>query len=74
MARTTPPDVAETVTDITPEQEEFLASQAAEYGQWVAIQPIRHGTALAYLPGDPVPASNVARHKYDETDLVEKVK
>lgn len=73
MARTTP-DVAETVTDITPEQEGFLARQAAEYGQWVAKERIYHGTALAYLPGDPVPASNVAAHKYDEAGLVEKAK
>ena len=29
---------------------------------------------LPYLPGDPVPASNVAAHKYDEVGLVEKVK
>lgn len=73
MARTTP-DVAENVTDVTPEQAAFVAAQVAEYGQWVAVQPIRHGSALAYLPGDPVPASNVARHKYDEVGLVEKVK
>ena len=36
----------------------------------------RHGLeiGLRYLPGDPVPASNVARLKYDEVGLVETVK
>ncbi len=68
------PDVAEPVAAMTDEQRAFLDAQAAEYGQWVAKDRIYHGVALAYLPGDPVPASNVAAHKYDEAGLVEKVK
>jgi hypothetical protein len=44
-----------------------------EYGQYVANQQIFSGTALIYNPGDPVPASAVALHKYDETKQVEKV-
>jgi hypothetical protein len=39
----------------TPEQ------TAKEYGQYVAVLPIEIGGALAFAPGDPVPASTVER-------------
>lgn len=52
---------------------EYVAAQADEYGQWIAAEDIFVGTARAYRKGDPVPASNVALHQYDEHDLVQKV-
>lgn len=59
---------------VTPEAvEEFRSTQQHEYAQYVALQPISYNSALAYLPGDPVPASNVERHKYAENGLVAKV-
>lgn len=58
----------------TPEQvAEHRAELIAEYGQFVAIAPITFNGAAAFYPGDSVPASNVARHKYDEQGLVAKV-
>jgi hypothetical protein len=50
--------------------EELRAAQEEEYGTYVAIVPIDVGNARAYNAGDPVPASNVAAHKYDETGQV----
>ena len=47
--------------------------QESEYGTYVALTPITFNGALAYNPGDPVPASNVARFKYDDQGLVAKV-
>jgi hypothetical protein len=49
--------------------EEAIAAADKEYGAWVATQQIYVGTALAYNEGDPVPASNVARHGYDKAGL-----
>lgn len=43
-----------------------------DYSQYVATAPIYGGTALYYREGDPVPASNVKAHKYDELGLVAK--
>jgi hypothetical protein len=37
---------------------------------WVAIKPIRFGVFLAHTPGDVVPDTNVAKHKWDEKGLV----
>lgn len=54
------------------EWEERRAAQMKEYGLWVAVQPIDHGTARAYNIGDPVPISNVERHGYDADGLVAK--
>lgn len=42
--------------------------RAKDYGQHVAADDIYHEGALAYKAGDPVPASNVKRHGYDQTD------
>lgn len=39
--------------------EDFAAAQAAEYGKWVAKEPIYVGDARAFNPGDPVPASHI---------------
>ena len=47
--------------------------QQTEYGTYVANQAIYVGTALAYNPGDPVPASNVAALGYEKDGLVDKV-
>lgn len=58
----------------TPEEvEQLRAEQATEYGTYVAVAPISFNGAPAYNPGDPVPVSNVQRHKYDEQGLVAKV-
>lgn len=43
-----------------------------EYGQYVATTSIYHDGALAYRPGDPVPATNVKAHGYDGDGLVVK--
>ena len=41
--------------------------------RYVAIQPIRHGWALAFSPGDPVHEDNVAAYGYLDDGLVEEV-
>lgn len=38
---------------------DFAAAQAAEYGKYVAKEPIRINGARAFNPGDPVPVSHV---------------
>jgi hypothetical protein len=43
-----------------------------EYSQYVAVRDIYHDGGLAYRVGDPVPASNVKAHSYDENGLVAK--
>lgn len=43
------------------EVQQLLAEQSKEYGQYVAVEPINIGNARAFNPGDPVPASHVAR-------------
>jgi hypothetical protein len=43
-----------------------------EYSQYVATRDIYHDGGLAYRTGDPVPASNVKAHSYDENGLVSK--
>ncbi len=52
--------------------EELEAAQRKEYGQYVAVQTISHHGVRAYNVGDPVPASNVAKHGYDDDGLVAK--
>lgn len=41
--------------------------------QYVAKAQIFHNNALAYNPGDPVPAPNVQAHGYERDGLVELV-
>jgi hypothetical protein len=58
----------------TPEEvQSFRAEQEKEWGQYVALAPISFNGAPAYNAGDAVPASNVAKYKYDEQGLVGKV-
>lgn len=52
--------------------EKLRQEREAEYGVWVAIQPIPWGTVLAFTPGMRVPASTVERLKWDEAGLVAK--
>lgn len=47
--------------------------QAKEYGQFVANTKIYHNGSLAYLPGHPVPVSNVKKYAYDKQGLVDRV-
>jgi hypothetical protein len=47
--------------------------QSAEYGVYVAGEQILFNGVIAYNAGDPVPISNVKRHKYDEQGLVLKI-
>jgi hypothetical protein len=61
------PAVPTTVADLRQAQQD-------EYSQYVATSDIYWGNALAYRPGDPVPASNVKVHGYDKDKLVQKVK
>lgn len=56
-----------------PTVEELLKIQEHEYGTYVAVAPITHDGALAYLPGHPVPVGNVEKYGYDKDGLVEKV-
>lgn len=60
-------------TPLDPELADRLKAQAAEYGTWRAKGPIYVGTALAYRAGEPVPVSNVERHRYADMGLVVKV-
>lgn len=61
------------MVEIPPEVLARRAARDAEYAQYVAVQRIYHGGALAYTPGRPVPASNVKRHGYDKQGLVKRV-
>lgn len=47
-------------------------SRYEDYSQFVAVDQIYYDGALAYNPGDPVPASNVKRHGYVEAGLVRR--
>lgn len=73
-APTTAPTVAVTPTSgATPAWEQHRQAIREEYGQYEATSPIYVGNALAYNPGDQVPASNVERFHYLEQGLVKKV-
>jgi hypothetical protein len=48
------------------------AEREAEFGEWVAITRIEWGTALAAVPGDPIPKDHIRRLKWDELGLVAK--
>lgn len=52
--------------------EEAVEANRKEYGQYVAVEPIYYGNALAHNPGDAVPAGNVARHGWAEAGKVVK--
>lgn len=52
----------------------WRASQVEEYSSWEAAQDIYVGNGLAYVEGDPVPASNVKRFNYDVDGLVRRPK
>jgi hypothetical protein len=41
--------------------EEYLAEQKAEWGKYVAAEPIDIDGVRAFNPGNPVPASHVER-------------
>jgi hypothetical protein len=57
----------------TPEEvAKLAAAQEEEWGTYMAIEPISYNGVPAYNVGDPVPVSNVKRHKYDEQGLVAK--
>lgn len=57
----------------TPEEVAKLAAeQEEEWGTYMAVAPIAYNGVPAYNIGDPVPVSNVKRHKYLEQGLVAK--
>ena len=51
---------------------ERRAAVEAEYGVYVATQPIDVGGARAFNTGDAVPVSHVKDYKYDELGFVAK--
>lgn len=56
---------------LSPEALAHRKEQIADWNEWVAVQDIVHPpNVLAYAAGSPVPASNVAKWKYDEMGLV----
>jgi hypothetical protein len=65
-------EVVETTPAAVATAEERRAAVQEEYSTWVAAGPIDHDGVRAYNTGDPVPASNVAAHKYDEQGWVVK--
>lgn len=68
-----PAEVAEAVSPIAAELADQIALQQKEYGQYVAAVQIFHGTALAYNPGDAIPADNAERLGYMDQGLAVKV-
>lgn len=74
MATTNTPAPDPVVVEaITAELSDHIEAQRREYSQYVAAQSIHFGTALAYNPGDQIPAANVERWKYLETGQAVKV-
>lgn len=53
--------------------EDFQAMQAAEWGAYVAKNPIDIGGARAFNVGDPVPKSHVDRGVVSPDDVVPPV-
>lgn len=51
---------------------ERRAEQAKEYGQYVATEQIYVDGALAFNPGDPVPAGHVKRYEMTKHKLVRR--
>lgn len=52
--------------------EDYAAALAAEYGTYVATQPIVINGVRAYNEGNPVPVSNVEQYGYAEQGLVRR--
>ncbi len=52
------------------EARERREAQLKEYGEYVAIEEIRVGSALAFMPGHPVPKSHVESYSYLDQGLV----
>ena len=53
--------------ELTPEAVEYRKAQEAEYGQYVATEPIDIDGARAFNVGDPVPAGHVKRGVVDKS-------
>lgn len=67
-------DTQKNAPTATPEEvQQHRAAQESEYGTYVAVAPITFNGASAYLPGDPVPTTNVELHGYAEQGLVAKI-
>lgn len=49
--------------------EDFAAHQAAEYGEFVAVEAIVIAGARAFNPGDPVPKSHVTSGVVDKKQV-----
>jgi ApbE superfamily uncharacterized protein (UPF0280 family) len=73
VPESTPAQIAAAAANAPATAEDAIEANRKEYGQYVAAEPIYFGTALAYNPGDAVPADNVARHKYLDDGKVVKV-
>lgn len=52
---------------------DLRAEKLEEYGQFVAVQQIHVGTALAYDVGHQVPVTNVERFGYEAQGVVRRV-
>lgn len=56
---------------LSPEALAHRKASLADWSEYVAVQDIVHPpNVLAYAEGSPVPATNVARWKYDELGYV----
>jgi hypothetical protein len=54
--------------------EEYLAEQKAEWGKYVAAEPIDVDGVRAFNPGNPVPASHVERGVVSADQVTEVAK
>jgi hypothetical protein len=57
---------------MTQTPEEFRAAQVAEYGTYVATEPIYIDGARAFNAGDPVPVSHVERKVVAESQVAKR--
>ena len=55
---------------LSAEAKAHLKALEDEYGQWVAIAPIPHGSVLAFTPGQQVPVYHVTTYELDKQGLV----
>lgn len=58
---------------LPPEVRKHRDALLKDYSQYVATETIYHDGAVAYREDDPVPASNVKLHGYDEAGVVKRV-